>query len=174
SSLELRDREIRMQKITTFLTFKDRGAEAVEFYISLFNNSKVHSMHTHPGGGPLPEGALLHAIFELDGQRFMAMEGGPHFAFSQGFSLFVNAETQEEIDRLWEALTADGGREDRCGWVRDKFGVSWQIVPPVLGQLMGGPDRERAGRVMQAMLKMNKLIIRDLEEAKKAERTHCA
>jgi predicted 3-demethylubiquinone-9 3-methyltransferase (glyoxalase superfamily) len=154
-----------MQKITTFLTFKERGAEAVEFYVSLFNNSKVHSMHQHQGGGPLPEGALLHASFELDGQRFMAMDGGPHFSFSQGFSLFVNAETQEEIDRLWDGLKADGGREDRCGWVEDKFGVSWQIVPPVLGQLMGGSDRERAGRVMQAMLKMNKLIIKDLEEA---------
>ena len=154
-----------MQKITTFLTFKERGAEAVEFYVTLFKNSKVHAMHTHPGGGPLPEGALLHASFELDGQRFMAMDGGPHFSFSQGFSLFVNAETQEEIDRLWAALRADGGREDRCGWVQDKFGVSWQIVPPVLGQLMGGSDRERPGRVMQAMLKMNKLIIKDLEEA---------
>jgi predicted 3-demethylubiquinone-9 3-methyltransferase (glyoxalase superfamily) len=154
-----------MQKITTFLTFKDRGAEAVEFYVSLFKNSKIHGMHTHPGGGPLPEGALLHASFELDGQRFMAMDGGPSFLFSQGFSLFVNAETQEEIDRLWDALKADGGREDRCGWVQDKFGVSWQIVPPTLAQLMGGPDRERAGRVMQAMLKMNKLIIKDLEEA---------
>jgi predicted 3-demethylubiquinone-9 3-methyltransferase (glyoxalase superfamily) len=154
-----------MQKITTFLTFKDRGAEAVEFYTSLFKNSKIHSIHKHPGGGPLAEGALLYASFDLDGQRFMAMDGGPHFSFSQGFSLFVNAETQDEIDRLWEAMAADGGREDHCGWVQDKFGVSWQIVPPVLGQLMGGPDRERAGRVMQAMLKMNKLIIKDLEEA---------
>jgi len=154
-----------MQKITTFLTFKERGAEAVEFYVTLFKNSKVHAMHTHPGRGPLPEGALLHASFELDGQRFMAMDGGASFSFSQGFSLFVNAETQDEIDRLWDALKADGGREDRCGLVQDKFGVSWQIVPPVLGQLMGGSDRERAGRVMQAMLKMNKLIIKDLEEA---------
>jgi len=110
-----------MQKITTFLTFKERGAEAVEFYVTLFKNSKVHAMHTHPGGGSLPEGALLHASFELDGQRFMAMDGGPHFSFSQGFSLFVNAETQDEIDRLWDALKADGGREDRCGWVQDKF-----------------------------------------------------
>ncbi|HVQ55161.1 MAG TPA: VOC family protein [Pyrinomonadaceae bacterium] len=154
-----------MQKITTFLTFKERGAEAVDFYATLFKNSKVYAMHKHPGGGPLPEGALLHASFELDGQPFMAMDGGTSFSFSQGFSLFVNAETQDEIDRLWDALKADGGREDRCGWVQDKFGVSWQIVPPVLGQLMGGSDRERAGRVMQAMLKMNKLIIKDLEEA---------
>ena len=154
-----------MRNITTFFTFKERGAEAVDFYVTLFKNSKIHAMHKHPGGGPLPDGALLHASFELDGQRFMAMDGGPGFSFSQGFSLFVNAETQEEIDRLWDAFKADGGREDRCGWVQDKFGVSWQIVPPVLGQLMGGSDRERPGRVMQAMLKMNKLIIKDLEEA---------
>lgn len=154
-----------MSIITTFLTFKDRGTEAVEFYCSLFENSKIHSIHRHSGGGPLLEGALLHASFELDGQRFMAMDGGPHFSFSQGASIFVNAQTQDEIDRLWNALTADGGEPGQCGWLKDRFGLSWQIVPPVLGQLMSGPDRERAGRVMNAMLKMNKLVIEDLENA---------
>lgn len=154
-----------MQKITTFLTFQTNGAEAVEYYCSLFANSKMHGIHRHQGGGPLAEGALLHASFELDGQRFMAMDGGDHFSFSEGTSLFVNAETQDEIDRLWDALTANGGEPGRCGWLKDRWGVSWQIVPPTLGQLMGGPDRERAGRVMQAMLKMNKLIIADLESA---------
>ena len=154
-----------MQRITTFLTFRERGAEAVEFYVSLFENSKILSMHRNPGGGPLPEGALLHASFELDGQKFMAMDGGQHFTFTEGTSLFVNAETQDEIDRLWDALTADGGEPGRCGWLKDRFGVSWQIIPPALGQLMSRADPAKAGRVMQAMMKMNKIIIKDIEEA---------
>jgi predicted 3-demethylubiquinone-9 3-methyltransferase (glyoxalase superfamily) len=154
-----------MQNITTFLTFKDRGAEAVNLYVSVFKNSRVLAMHQSPEGGPMPAGALMHASFELDGQRFMAMDGGPHFAFAEGTSLFVNAETQDEIDRLWDALTVDGGEPGQCGWLKDKFGVSWQIIPPILGQLIGGPDRERSGRVVQAMLKMKKIIIKDLEEA---------
>lgn len=154
-----------MGKITIFLTFTERGAEAVEFYTSLFQNSKILSMHKSGPNGPMPEGALLHAALEIDGQKFMAMDGGPSFSFSEGTSLFVNAETQEEIDRLWDALTADGGEPGQCGWLKDRFGVSWQIVPPILGQLIAGPDRERSGRVVQAMLKMKKLIIKDLEEA---------
>ncbi|HEV8592312.1 MAG TPA: VOC family protein [Pyrinomonadaceae bacterium] len=155
-----------MQKITTFLTFEKKGAEAVNFYGSIFKNSKIHGIHQYEDeGGPLPKGALLHASFELDGQRFMAMDGGPHFKFEQGFSLFVNAETQEEIDRLSSSLTEDGGEQQPCGWVKDKYGISWQIVPPILGELMGGPDRERAGRVMQAMLKMKKLDIQALKDA---------
>ncbi|HLA96362.1 MAG TPA: VOC family protein [Pyrinomonadaceae bacterium] len=154
-----------MNTITTFLTFKDRGAEAVNFYVSLFKNSKIHAMHQSPEGGPMPAGALMHGSFEIDGQQFMAMDGGPHLSFSEGTSLFVNAETQEEIDRLWDALTADGGEPGRCGWLKDRFGVSWQIIPPTLGQLISGSDRERSGRVVQAMLKMNKIIIKDLEEA---------
>lgn len=155
-----------MQKITTFLTFEKKGAEAVSFYTSIFKNSKIHGIHQYEGdGGPLPKGALLHASFELDGQRFMAMDGGPHFKFEQGFSLLVNAETQEEIDRLSSSLTEDGGEQQPCGWVKDKYGISWQIVPPILGELMGGSDRERAGRVMQAMLKMKKLDIQTLKDA---------
>ena len=155
-----------MQKITTFLTFEKKGAEAVSFYTSIFKNSKIYGIHQYQDeGGPLPKGALLHASFELDGQRFMAMDGGPHFKFEQGFSLFVNAETQEEIDRLSSSLTEDGGEQQPCGWVKDKYGISWQIVPPTLGELMGGPDRERTGRVMQAMLKMKKLDIQALKDA---------
>ena len=154
-----------MQKIATFLAFKERGAEAVEFYTSLFSNSKIHSIQKSGANGPMPEGALLHAAFEIDGQQFMAMDGGLHFSFSEATSLFVNAATQDEIDRLWDALTADGGEPGQCGWLKDRFGVSWQIIPPILGQLIGGPDRARSGRVVQAMLKMKKLLIKDLEEA---------
>ena len=113
----------------------------------------------------MPAGALMHGVFELDGQRFMAMDGGPHFKFSEAASIFVSCETQEEVDRLWDALTADGGSENRCGWLKDKYGVSWQIIPNALGRLMTDPDRERAGRVMQAMLKMQKIDIKTLEEA---------
>ncbi|MEQ1763359.1 MAG: VOC family protein [Pyrinomonadaceae bacterium] len=148
-----------MGNVATFLTFAGGGAEAVEFYCSLFKNSKVHAIHKHPGG------ALLHASFEIDGHRFMAMDGGDPFKFAEGFSIFANVETQDEIDGLWNALTADGGEPGQCGWLKDRWGVSWQIIPSVLGQLMSGPDRERAGRVMQAMLKMNKLIVADLENA---------
>lgn len=154
-----------MQKVTTFITFKERGAEAVEFYTSLFENSKIHSIHKSGANGPMPEGALMHAVFEIDGQQFMAMDGGDHFSFSEGFSIFANADTQDEIDRLWNALTTDGGEPGRCGWLKDRWGVSWQIIPSVLGQLIAGPDKERSGRVVQAMLKMNKMIIKDLEEA---------
>jgi predicted 3-demethylubiquinone-9 3-methyltransferase (glyoxalase superfamily) len=153
-----------MSKINTFLAFEEKGAEAMELYTSLIPNSRVISVHLSEGG-PIPAGGLMHGIFELDGQRFMAMDGGPHFKFSEAASIFVACETQDEVDRLWDALTADGGEESRCGWLKDKYGVSWQIIPNVLGELMSGPDRERAGRVIQAMLKMQKLDIKTLEEA---------
>jgi predicted 3-demethylubiquinone-9 3-methyltransferase (glyoxalase superfamily) len=153
-----------MSKITTFLTFEEKGAEAMEFYTSLVPNSKVIAAHVSEGG-PMPAGALMHGVFELDGQRFMAMDGGPHFKFSEAASILVSCETQDEVDRLWEALTADGGSENHCGWLKDKYGVSWQIIPNALGRLMTDPDRERAGRVMQAMLKMQKIDIKALEAA---------
>lgn len=153
-----------MSKVTTFLTFQEKGAEAMDFYTSLIPNSRVIAAHVSPGG-PMPAGALMHGVFELDGQQFMAMDGGPHFKFSEAASIFVSCETQGEVDRLWDALTADGGSENRCGWLEDRFGVSWQIIPDALGRLMTDPDRERAGRVMQAMLKMQKIDIRALEEA---------
>lgn len=155
-----------MDKITTFLTFEKNGAEAVHFYTSIFRNSKINSIHQYEGDvGPMAKGQLLHASFELDGHKFMAMDGGAHFKFDQGFSLFVNAETQDEIDRLSASLADGGGEQQPCGWVKDRYGISWQIVPPILGQLMSGPDRERAGRVMQAMLKMTKLDIQALKDA---------
>jgi len=152
-----------MQKVTTFLTFKDQAEEAVNFYVSLFKNSKITNI-VRSEGGPVPKGALLHATFQLDGQEFMAMEGGPYFSFAQGFSLFVNCETQEEIDKLWEKLS-EGGEKQPCGWVKDRYGVSWQIVPSVLGKMMQDKDREKSKRVMEALLKMSKIDIKTLKQA---------
>lgn len=146
--------------------FKERGEEAVNFYVSLFKNSKVINItRMEADGTPIPKGALLNATFELDGVRFMATDGGPHFSFTEGMSLYINCDTQEEIDYFWEKLTTDGGAESMCGWARDKFGVSWQIVPPILGELLQDKDREKAGRVMNAMLQMKKIDIAKLREA---------
>ncbi len=149
-----------MQKITTFLTFKSRGKEAVDFYTKVFKNSKINSIMVMPGGEQ-----LLHASFSLDGQDFMAMDGGEHFKFEDGTSLFVTCQDQAEVDYYWDALTVDGGEPGQCGWLKDKFGVSWQVVPTALGELMGSSDTERAGRVHGAMMKMNKIIIEDLRNA---------
>lgn len=146
------------KKITTFLTFDGRAEEAVTFYTSIFDDSRILS--TTPG----PAGELISATFELAGQEFMALNGGPSFTFSQGISLFVDCEGQEEVDRLWERLT-DGGEPGPCGWLTDRFGVSWQIIPRALGELLGDEDRERAGRVMQAMLQMSKIEIDGLQRA---------
>lgn len=153
-----------MQKITTFLTFQDRGEEAVNFYVSTFPNSKINSLVVNQFDGPMPKGALLHASFELDGKPFMAMEGGPHFKFDQGFSLFVNCETQEEVDHLWETLS-EGGEIQPCGWLKDRYGVSWQIIPSILGQLMQDKDAKKSQRVINAMLKMGKIDIQGLQDA---------
>ena len=154
-----------MQKITTFLTFDGDAEEAVELYTSLFPDSRVVSTRRYGPAGPGPEGSLMTATFELAGQTFMALNGGPSFEFSQGISLFVDCEDQEEVDRLWDALTADGGRPDQCGWLTDRFGVSWQIIPRALGELLGDEDPEKAGRVMEAMLEMQKIEVEGLERA---------
>ncbi len=138
--------------------FESRAAEAMEFYVSIFKNSRIVS--TMPG----PDGTAIGGTFELEGQRFNAFNGGPHFSFSQGISQLVSCETQEEIDYLYEALS-DGGEKQPCGWLRDKFGVSWQIIPPILGELLADTDREKAERVINAMLKMYKIEIKELEEA---------
>lgn len=148
-----------MKKITTFLTFAEDGKDAVDFYVSIFKNSKVNSSMVMPGGDQ-----LLHASFTLDGEDFMAMDGGPTFKFEHGVSLFVSCEDQAEVDYFWEKL-GDGGEYLQCGWLKDKFGVSWQIIPTALGQLMQDPDQAKAGRVMQAMLKMTKIVVADLEAA---------
>ncbi len=147
-----------MHKITPFLWFDDNAEEAMRFYTSIFEGSRIVS--TSPG----PDGNLLTGTFELNGQQFMALNGGPTFKFTEAISLFVNCETQEEVDDLWEKLSA-GGEKSRCGWLKDRFGLSWQIVPNVLGELMSDPDRVKAGRVMQALLQMDKIDIQKLREA---------
>lgn len=148
-----------MQKITTFLTFASRGKEAVDFYVSIFKNSKVNSSMVMSGSDN-----LLNASFTLDGQEFMAMDAGPTFKFEQGISLFVTCEDQEDVDYFWEKLGA-GGEYLKCGWLKDKFGVSWQIIPKALVELMSDPDPAKANRVMQAMLKMTKINVQGLKKA---------
>jgi predicted 3-demethylubiquinone-9 3-methyltransferase (glyoxalase superfamily) len=154
-----------MQKITTFLTFDGQAEEAVRFYTSVFEGSRILSERRYGPAGPGPEGSLMTASFELAGQEFMALNGGPSFEFSQGVSLFVDCETQDEVDELWEKLTADGGQPGPCGWLTDRFGVSWQIVPRALGELLGDEDPEKANRVMEAMLGMQKIEVDGLRRA---------
>lgn len=153
------------QKITTFLTFDGEAEEAVALYTSVFPDSRVVSERRYGPAGPGPEGSLMTATFELCGQTFMALNGGPSFGFSEGISLFVDCEDQAEVDRYWDALTADGGAPSMCGWLKDRFGVSWQIIPRALGELLGDPDPERAGRAMSAMLEMQKIDVEGLRKA---------
>ncbi|MFN2521159.1 MAG: VOC family protein [Candidatus Limnocylindria bacterium] len=153
-----------MQKITPFLWFDDNAEEAMNFYVSIFKNSKIHEVRRYDAGGPGPDGTVMTGTFQLEGQEFMALNGGPEFKFTQAISLFVNCETQQEVDELWNKLSA-GGEEDQCGWLRDKFGLSWQIVPRRLGELLGDRDPERSKRAMEAMLKMHKIDIAGLERA---------
>jgi predicted 3-demethylubiquinone-9 3-methyltransferase (glyoxalase superfamily) len=153
-----------VQKITPFLWFDNRAEEAANFYTSIFKNSKILSVSRYGEAGPGPKGSAMSVTFELQGQQFMALNGGPQFTFSPAISFFVNCETQEEVDDLWEKLSA-GGKKNRCGWLQDKFGLSWQIVPSILGKLLQDPDRDKSKRVMQAMLQMDKLNIQGLKEA---------
>ena len=153
-----------MQKITTFLTFNNQAEEAVNFYVSIFRNSKIVSVSRYGEGGPGPKGSVISAAFLLEGQEFMALNGGSHFTFADGISLFVSCETQEEVDELWEKL-AEGGEKGPCGWLKDKFGVSWQIIPTALGQLLGDKDPQKSQNVMQAMLQMTKIDIETLRRA---------
>lgn len=154
-----------MQKITTFLTFNDQAEEAAALYTSIFNNSKITSISRYGEGAPVPAGTVITVSFVLDGQPFSALNGGPHFTFSEGISLFVHCDTQEEVDGYWEKLTADGGQPGPCGWLKDKFGVSWQIIPAALGRLLQRKDPGQAQRVMQAMMSMSKIDIATLERA---------
>ena len=153
-----------MQKITPFLWFDDKAEEAMNFYVSIFKNSKVAGIARYPEGGPGPVGSVMTAEFELDGQKFVALNAGPHFKFTEAISFVVNCETQEEVDDFWEKLS-EGGEKSRCGWLKDKFGLSWQVVPTVLGELMKDKDREKSKRVMQAMLQMDKLDVATLKQA---------
>lgn len=146
-----------MQKITTFLWFDDNAEEAMNFYTAIFKNSKIENI-TRNGG------AVMSATFQLDGQQFMALNGGPNFKFNEAISLFVNCETQQEVDEMWEKLS-EGGETGRCGWLKDKFGLSWQIVPAVLGEMLQDKDAEKSERVMKAVFQMDKLDIEILKQA---------
>ena len=153
-----------MQKITPFLWFDSKAEEAMNFYTSIFKNSKKGRITRYGEAGPGPKGTVMSAIFQLDGQEFFALNGGPHFTFSPAISFFVTCETQQEVDEYWEKLSA-GGEQQRCGWLKDKFGVTWQIVPSVLDKLLQDKDPAKSARVMQVMMKMDKLDIKRLQQA---------
>lgn len=153
-----------MQKITPFLWFDNQAEEAMKFYTSIFKNSKIGRVTRYGDAGPGPKGTVMSATFELDGQEFMALNGGPLFKFSPAISFYVNCKTQKQVDELWAKLSA-GGKTDRCGWLTDKFGLSWQIIPSILGELLHDKDPAKSQRVMQAMLQMNKLDIAGLKRA---------
>jgi predicted 3-demethylubiquinone-9 3-methyltransferase (glyoxalase superfamily) len=150
-----------MQKITPFLWFDGKAEEAMNFYVSIFKNSKVMSVNR---AGPGPDAPVFSVTFQLEGQEFYALNGGPQYSFTPAVSFFINCETQAEVDDLWGKLTA-GGQEQPCGWLKDKYGLSWQVIPSRLGQLMRDKDPAKAERVVQAMLKMKKIDIRGLEQA---------
>lgn len=154
-----------MQKITPFLWFDGKAEEAIKLYTSVFKNSRIINISYWGKGSPFPENQVMTGTFELDGQKFYAFDAGPQFKFTEAISFFVNCETQAEIDHFWNKLTADGGQESMCGWLKDKFGVSWQIVPPILGEMLSDKDKAKAGRVMQSMMGMKKIIIADLKKA---------
>jgi predicted 3-demethylubiquinone-9 3-methyltransferase (glyoxalase superfamily) len=153
-----------MQKIVPFLWFEAQAEEAVAFYTSIFKNSKITSVSRYGEGSPGPVGTVMSINFVLNGQEFTALNGGPVFTFSPAISFFVNCETQEEVDGLWDKLSA-GGEQQQCGWLKDQYGVTWQIVPTILGKLLNDPDAEKSRRVMEAMLKMQKLDIAVLKQA---------
>ncbi len=153
-----------MQKISPFLWFDHQAEEAVNFYVSIFKNSKILTTSRYGDEGPGPKGTVMVVRFQLEGQEFMALNGGPQFTFSPAISFVIHCKNQTEVDELWEKLSA-GGTKQQCGWLQDRFGVSWQVVPTVLGEMLSDKDAERARRVMHAMLQMEKLDIAKLEEA---------
>ena len=153
-----------MQKITPFLWFDDKAEEAMNFYVSIFKNSKIVSVTRYGEAGPGPKGTVMTATFQLDGQEFAALNGGPQFKFTEAISFVVNCETQEEVDYYWNKLS-EGGQEIQCGWLKDKFGLSWQVVPTILSKLLSDPDPQKSQRVMHAMLQMKKIDIPGLQKA---------
>ncbi len=157
------------QKITPFLWFDKQAEEAAQFYVSIFKNSKILHVSRYGDAGPGPKGSVMVVNFQLAGQEFTALNGGPLFKFSEAFSFVVNCENQQEVDEYWSKLTSGGGQESQCGWLKDKFGFSWQIVPIALGKLMSDKDPQKANRVMEALLKMKKLDIATLEAAARGE-----
>jgi predicted 3-demethylubiquinone-9 3-methyltransferase (glyoxalase superfamily) len=154
-----------MPKLTPFLWFDDNAEEAMNFYLSVFPNSKVVAVTRYGDGGPGPKGSVMTAAFQLDGQDFVALNGGPVFKFTEAVSLVVNCETQAEVDRYWDKLTAGGGRQGECGWLKDKFGFSWQVVPSLLTKLLADKDAAKTARVMGALMKMTKLDADALQRA---------
>jgi predicted 3-demethylubiquinone-9 3-methyltransferase (glyoxalase superfamily) len=157
-----------MQKITPFLWFDNQAEEAAKFYTSIFKNSKIGKIARYGDAGPGPKGSVMIVEFQLEGQVFVALNGGPLFKFTEAISFVVNCNTQAEVDKFWKKLSA-GGKEVQCGWLKDKYGLSWQIVPTVLGELVNDKDAAKSQRVMQAMLKMVKLDIKKLKQAAKQE-----
>jgi predicted 3-demethylubiquinone-9 3-methyltransferase (glyoxalase superfamily) len=153
-----------MQKLTPCLWFDTEGEDAAKSYTSIFPNSKILDIARYGSAGPRPEGTVMTVSFELDGQKFLALNGGPQFEFSEAISFQVSCKNQEEVDAYWSKLS-EGGEEGPCGWLKDKFGLSWQIVPTALPELLGDPDKEKAQRVMAAMLEMKKIQIDELEQA---------
>jgi predicted 3-demethylubiquinone-9 3-methyltransferase (glyoxalase superfamily) len=153
-----------MQKIVPFLWFDTQAEEAAKFYVSLFKNSKIGAVSRYGEAGPGPKGTAMSVSFQLNGQDFYALNGGPLFKFTEAISLYINCETQEEVDELWEKLSA-GGSKSQCGWLKDRYGLSWQVIPTALGKLLGDKDPAKAKRVMEAMLKMAKIEIKKLEQA---------
>ena len=157
-----------MQKITPFLWFDDKAEEAANFYVSIFKNSKIGSIARYGDAGPGPKGSVMTVSFELEGQQFIALNGGPLYTFSPAISFFVDCKTQQEVDELWDKLTAGGG-EVECGWLRDKYGLSWQIIPTALLELMQDKDPVKSQRVFKAMLQMTKIDIEGLQRAYRGE-----
>jgi predicted 3-demethylubiquinone-9 3-methyltransferase (glyoxalase superfamily) len=153
-----------MPKITPFLWFDDQAEEAANFYASIFKNSKIVKVTRYGEAGPGPKGSAMTVVFQLDGQDFIALNGGPHFKFTEAISFSVDCKTQQEVDTYWEKLS-EGGQQVQCGWLKDKYGLSWQIVPSALGELLGDPDPQKSKRVMGAMLKMKKIDIEGLKRA---------
>ena len=156
-----------MQRITPFLWFDNQAEEAMNFYLSIFKNSKAGAISRYGDAGPGPAGSVMVASFELDGTQFTALNGGPHFKFTEAISLYVNCQDQAEVDYYWNKLIEGGGKPSQCGWLKDQFGLSWQIVPSALPRLLSDPDGAKAGRVMQAMLQMQKIDVAKLEAAAK-------
>jgi predicted 3-demethylubiquinone-9 3-methyltransferase (glyoxalase superfamily) len=153
-----------MQKITPFLWFDDQAEEAAKFYTSIFNDSKIGKISRYGDAGPGPKGTIMTVEFEIAGQKFVALNGGPQFKFTEAVSFMVNCKTQKEVDTFWEKLSK-GGEKGPCGWLTDKFGVSWQVIPRALGELLNDPDPEKSKRVMEAMLQMSKIEIEGLRKA---------
>jgi predicted 3-demethylubiquinone-9 3-methyltransferase (glyoxalase superfamily) len=157
--------QLQSQKITPFLWFDNQAEEAARFYTSVFKNSKMLRISHYGEGSPGPAGQVMTAEFVLDGQEFVALNGGPHFKFTEAISFVVNCDSQDEVDYFWNTFTADGGQESMCGWLKDKFGLSWQIVPRILNEMLLDKNPEKAKRAMQAMLKMKKIDIATLKRA---------